>query len=69
MRTKYAKKTLDFLLSIEFSKILVFLFFFWNIIKFLNASILTTAVFELVQQFYHVTEIGNLATAVSTCAA
>jgi len=28
---------------------------------------LTTAVFELVQQFYHTTEIGNLANAVSTC--
>ena len=30
---------------------------------------LTTAVFELVQQFYHDTEIGNVANAVSTCAA
>jgi len=29
---------------------------------------LTTAVFELVQQFYHATEIGNVANAVSTCA-
>jgi len=27
-----------------------------------------TAVFELVQQFYHATEIGNVANAVSTCA-
>jgi len=35
----------------------------------LNASILTTAVFELVQQIYHATEIGNVATAVSACAA
>jgi len=26
----------------------------------------TTAVFELVQQFYHATEIGNVANAVST---
>jgi len=33
----------------------------------LNASILTTAVFELVQQFYHATEIGNVAIAVSIC--
>jgi len=30
---------------------------------------LTTAIFELVQQFYHATEFGNLANAVSTCAA
>jgi len=29
---------------------------------------LTTAFFELVQQFYHATEIGNVAKAVSTCA-
>jgi len=36
--------------------------------KCLNASMLTTAVFELVQQFCHVTEIGNAASAVSTCA-
>jgi len=35
----------------------------------MNASMLTTAVFELVQQFYHATETGNVANAVSTCAA
>jgi len=29
---------------------------------------LTTAVFELVQQFYHATEIVNVANVVSTCA-
>jgi len=29
---------------------------------------LTTAVFEFVQQFYHATEIGNVANAVSACA-
>jgi len=29
---------------------------------------LTSAVFELVQQFYHATEIGNAANVVSTCA-
>jgi len=37
--------------------------------KCLNASMLKTAVFELVQQFYHTTEIGNVANAVSACAA
>jgi len=29
---------------------------------------LKTAVFELVQQFYHATEIGSVANAVSACA-
>jgi len=29
---------------------------------------LTTSVFELVQQFYHATEIGNVASWVSACA-
>jgi len=28
---------------------------------------LTTAVFDLVQQFYHATEIGNVANAVIAC--
>jgi len=28
---------------------------------------LTSAVFELVQQLYHATEIGNVANAVSAC--
>ena len=51
------------------SKILVFLFLCWVIIKRMNASMLTTAVFELVQQFHHVAETGNVANAVSTCAA
>jgi len=30
--------------------------------------VLKTAVFELVQQFYHATEIGNAANAISECA-
>jgi len=34
----------------------------------MNASVLTNAVFELVQQFYHAIEIGNAAKAVSACA-
>jgi len=29
---------------------------------------LTTAVFELVQQFHHATEIGNVTNAVNACA-
>jgi len=34
----------------------------------MNASVLTTAVFELVQQFYHARETGNVASAVSAFA-
>jgi len=30
--------------------------------------VLTTAVFELVQQIYHATEIGNVASGISGCA-
>jgi len=40
----------------------VFLFRRWDIMKCLNASMLETAVFELVQQFDHATEFGNVAT-------
>jgi len=29
--------------------------------KCLNGSVLTTAAFELVEQFYHATEFGNVA--------
>ena len=65
------KKTFDFLLCrlLKSSKFLVFLFPCWDITKCLNASISTTAVFEPVQQFYHATEIGNVANAVSTALA
>jgi len=34
----------------------------------MNAFMLTTAVYELVQQFYHAAEIGNVAHVVSACA-
>jgi len=66
MRIKYA--TFNFLLCIEVQQILVFLFPCWDIIKCLNASILKTPVSELVQQFYHATEIGNVVNAPSACA-
>jgi len=48
---------------------LSFPFFLLRYNKRLNASMLTTDVFELVQQFYHGTEIGrpNAANAVSAC--
>jgi len=48
---------------------LSFPFFLLRHNKCLKASMLTTNVFELVQQFYHATEIGrpNAANAVSAC--
>jgi len=36
--------------------------------KCLNASMLKTAVFEFVQQFYHATQFGDVANEVSACA-
>jgi len=48
-----------------------FLFSFFHaetLSKCMNASMVTTAVFELVQLFYHATETGNVANVVSTCA-
>jgi len=36
--------------------------------KCLNASVLKTAVSELLRQFNHATEIGNVANVVSACA-
>jgi len=58
----------NFLLCIEVSKFLVFLFPCWDIVKCLNASMLKTAVSELVQQFYHAKEFGNVANTISACA-
>jgi len=46
-----------------------FLFSFFPVETLSNVSISATAVFELVQQLKHATEIGNVANAVSTCAA
>ena len=63
MRIKYASKLSIFLLFIEV-QLSIYLFLWWDIIKCLNAS---TAVFELVQQFFHATEIGNAANVVSAC--
>jgi len=67
MRIKHARKLSFCLLCIEVQQTFSFLFPCWDIIKYLNASVLKTAVFELVQQFYDVTEIGNVANTVSTC--
>ena len=65
---KVRKKTFDFLLLIEVQQTFSFSFFLLRHYQCLNASMLTSAVRELVQQFYHATEIGNVVSAVSTCA-
>jgi len=57
---KVRKKTFVFFSVHKSGKLLVFLFPCWDIIKCLNASMLTTAVFELAQLFYHATKIGNV---------
>jgi len=69
MRIKYARKLSILLLFIEVQQTFSFPFFLLTHNKCLNASMLTTAVFELVQQFYHATEIGrsNAAHAASAC--
>jgi len=70
MRIKYARKLSILLLFMELQQTFSFTFFLLRHNKCLNASMLTTAVFELVQQFYHAAEIGwpNAANAVSACA-
>ena len=50
---KVRKKTFNFLLCIEVQQNFSFPFSCWDIIKHLNAPILATAAFELVQQFHH----------------
>jgi len=68
MRMKYARKLSIFYYVKKSSKLLVFLFLCWEIIKFLNASMLKKVVFELVQQLHHATKIVNVAIVVSDCA-
>jgi len=65
---KILKKTRFLLCTYMSSKLFVFLLPCLDIIKCLNTSLLKTAVFELVQQFYHATETVNVANAVSACA-
>jgi len=57
------------LLCIEVQQFLFSFFLAKTLSKCLNASLLTTAVFEPVQRFYHAPETGDVANAVSTCAA
>ena len=51
------KTTFNFLLCIEVQQMFSFHFSYWDIINFLNASMSKKALFELVQQFYHATEL------------
>jgi len=62
---KMRKSSWETFVFLFFIELQVFFFPCWSIIKFLNGSTLTTAVFELVQLFYHATGIGNVANAVS----
>ena len=70
MRIKYARKLSILLLFMELQQTFSFPFFLLRHNKCPNASMLTTAVFELVQQFYHAAEIcrPNAANAISACA-
>jgi len=65
----YAKKLSILLLFTEIQQTYSFPFFLLRHNEGLDASMLTTAVFELVKQFY-ATEIGrpNAANAISACA-
>ena len=59
------KKTFNILLCIEVQQTVSFPFSLLRQYQ-LPESFHVKALFELVQQFYHATEIGNVATAVST---
>jgi len=65
---KVHKTTFDFLLCIEVQQTFSFPLSLLRHYHMPERFYVTTAVFELVQQFCHVTEIGNVANAVSTCA-
>jgi len=65
---KLRKKTFDFLLCIGVQQIFSFPFSLLRRYQMLNAFMVTTAIYELGQQYYHAAEIGNVPNAVSTCA-
>jgi len=70
MRMKYVRKLSILLLFIEPQQTFSFPFFLLRHNKCMNAFMLTTALLELVQQFYHAAEIGrpNAANTVSAFA-
>jgi len=65
---KVCKKAFNFLLCIEVQQVFIFSFSLLRHCQCPNASMLKTAVFELVQQIYHATEIGNVVSAFIACA-
>jgi len=69
MRIKHARKLSFFVVYRSLANFLFSFFPAETLSKCLNASMLTTAVFELAEQFYHAAEFGNVAHAVSACAA
>jgi len=69
MRIKYARKLSIFLLCIEVQQILCCRFSLLRRYQMPECLYVINCRFELVQQFYHGAEIGNVANTVSTCAA
>jgi len=63
------KKAFNFLLCMEVQQTLSFPFSLLRHYQIPECFHVKKAVFELVQQFYHATEIANVATALSACAA
>jgi len=65
---KVRKKTFDFLLFIEVQQTFSFPFFLLRRYQTPECFYVKNCCLELVQQFYHATEIGNVSSAVSACA-
>jgi len=64
---KVRKKTFVFLLCIEVQQIFSFHISLLRHYQMLECFCVHNCFFELVQQFYHATEIGNVTNAVSAC--
>jgi len=62
------KKTFYFVLCIEVQQTFSFSFFLLRRYQIPECFYVEKAVFELVQQFYHATQIANVANALSACA-
>ena len=62
------KKTFNILLCLEVQQTFSFPFSLLRHYQIPECFYVKKAVFELVQQFYHATEIANVANAVSACA-
>jgi len=65
---KVRKKTSDFLLCIEVQQIFSWPFSLLKRYEMPECFYVNNCGFELVQQFYHATEIGDVANTVSACA-